>query len=80
MEYPEKRNYYRKQPSRSQANLLPHWEISIFKILVKKYSDKVLMAPYQKLDAKIALTAWTRLDKFNDFDTERIEKFINIKS
>lgn len=44
--------------------------------LVKKYSDKVLLAPYPKLDTKIALTAWTRIDKFNGFDTDRIEKFI----
>lgn len=34
------------------------------------------MAPYPKLDTKIALTAWTRIDKFNDFDEERIQKFI----
>lgn len=44
--------------------------------IVRKYSDEVLMAPYPKLDTKIALTAWTRIDKFNDFDAERIEKFI----
>lgn len=44
--------------------------------VVKKYSDKVLLAPYPKLDTNIALTAWTRIDKFNDFDKERIEKFI----
>src|SRR3989338_6248949 len=44
--------------------------------IVKKYSDKVLMAPYPKLDSRIALTAWTRLDKFSDFDEERIQKFI----
>jgi len=44
--------------------------------IVKKYSDKVLMAPYPKLDTRIALTAWTRLDKFNDFDKERIQKFV----
>lgn len=45
--------------------------------IVKKYSDKVVLAPYPKLDTKIALTAWTRIDKFNDFDRERIKKFIN---
>lgn len=44
--------------------------------IVKKYPDKVAMAPYPKLDTKIAITAWTRIDKFNDFDAERIEKFI----
>ena len=44
--------------------------------IVKRYPDKVAMAPYPKLDTKIALTAWRRIDKFNNFDTERIEKFI----
>ncbi len=44
--------------------------------IVKKYPEKVAMAPYPKLDTKIALTAWTRIDKFNDFDEERIQKFI----
>ena len=44
--------------------------------VVQKYKDKVILAPYPKLDAKIALTAWTRLDKFNQFDQERIEIFI----
>lgn len=45
-------------------------------LIVKKYPDKVAMAPYPKLYNKIALTAWTRIDKFNDFDQERIQKFI----
>lgn len=44
--------------------------------IVKKYPDKVAMAPYPTLDTKIALTAWTRMDKFNDFEEERIQKFI----
>jgi hypothetical protein len=44
--------------------------------IVKQYPDKVAMAPYPKLDTKIALTAWTRIDKFNDFDADRTQKFI----
>lgn len=44
--------------------------------IAKKYPDKVFMAPYPKLDTKIALTAWTRLDKFNDFDQDRIQLFV----
>ena len=44
--------------------------------IAKRYPDKVLMAPYPKLDTKIALTAWTRIEKFNDFDQERVQKFI----
>ena len=44
--------------------------------IVKKYPDKVAMAPYPKLDTKIALTTWTRIDKFNEYNQERIAKFI----
>ena len=44
--------------------------------VIKKYKDKVILAPYPQLDTKIALTAWTKLDKFNEFSKERIEKFI----
>ena len=44
--------------------------------IVDNYTDKVVLAPYPDLDSQIALTAWTRIDKFNDFDRERIEKFI----
>ncbi len=44
--------------------------------VANRYPDKVFMAPYPKLDTKIALTAWTRIEKFNDFDQERIQKFI----
>lgn len=44
--------------------------------ITKKYPDEVFMALYPKLDTKIALTAWTRLDKFNDFDQDRIQLFV----
>ena len=44
--------------------------------IAKKYPDKVFMAPYPKLDTKIALTAWTRIDKFSDFDSDRMQIFI----
>ncbi len=42
----------------------------------KRYKSKVIVAPYLKLDKNIALTAWTYLDKFNDFDENRIVGFI----
>ncbi|OGF99653.1 hypothetical protein A2153_03815 [Candidatus Gottesmanbacteria bacterium RBG_16_38_7b] len=45
--------------------------------IANKYPEEVTLAPYPKLDTRIALTAWTRIDKFNDFNSERIEKFIN---
>jgi hypothetical protein len=36
---------------------------------------KILMAPYPKLDKRVALTAWQRLDKFDTVDQARIEAF-----
>jgi hypothetical protein len=36
----------------------------------------LILAPYPQLDSRIALTAWTRLDKFNEFDESRIDRFI----
>ena len=41
----------------------------------RKY-DRVLLAPYPGMSNKIALTAWTRIDKFDDFDEQRIVRFI----
>jgi hypothetical protein len=41
----------------------------------KKYMHLVI-APYPNMDARIALTAWTRLDKLTDFDEARIDRFV----
>lgn len=38
--------------------------------------DHVILAPYPGLDRKIALTAWGRIEKFDEFDEARIVKFI----
>ena len=38
--------------------------------------DHLILAPYPGMDTKIALTAWGKIDKFNQFDEERITKFI----
>ena len=38
----------------------------------------VLLAPYPNMDATIALVAWTRLDKFDEFDEGRIRRFIEV--
>lgn len=43
--------------------------------IVRKYGQTVL-APYPGLSHKIALTAWSRIDKFNEFDEKRILRFI----
>ena len=38
---------------------------------------KLLMSPYPGMDNRIALTAWTFLDRFDEFDEERIRAFVN---
>lgn len=37
---------------------------------------KLLMAPYPDMDSRIALTAWTFIDQFEDFDEQRIRDFV----
>ena len=38
--------------------------------------QNLILAPYPGMDATIALTAWGKIDKFDQFDEERITKFI----
>ncbi len=51
--------------------------VNQLKTVARKYKDKVILAPYSGLDNRIALTAWNRIDSFNEFDEERITTFIN---
>lgn len=44
--------------------------------IVRRYGTQVILAPYPGMRTRIALTAWTRLDAFDDFDEARIERFI----
>ena len=39
--------------------------------------DKYILSPHPGMDATIALRAWTFLDKFNEFDEERILAFVD---
>lgn len=39
--------------------------------------EHVILAPYSELDRRIALTAWGRIDTFDEFDEARIVKFID---
>lgn len=43
----------------------------------KKGKRKLIVVPRPNLDTNFAMTAWTYLEKFNDFDTKRIEAFID---
>ncbi|MFQ5949793.1 MAG: DUF3105 domain-containing protein, partial [Nitrospiria bacterium] len=36
----------------------------------------LIVAPYHGMDTLIALTAWTKIDKLNEFDAARINRFI----
>lgn len=47
------------------------------KQIVKRYTDHVLLAPYPGLDRCVALTAWTRIDKFDAVDEGRVVRFID---
>lgn len=42
----------------------------------KRYDHGVILAPYPGMKSKIALTAWTRIDTFDEFDEARIVRFI----
>ena len=41
----------------------------------KRYMH-LIVAPYADMNARIALTAWTRIDTLNDFDEARVDRFI----
>ena len=41
----------------------------------KRYMH-LIVAPYPDMNARIALTAWTRIDTFTEFDEARIDRFI----
>lgn len=57
-----------------QCHKLVDQLISIYE---KKNKKKIVIAPKPSLDTGIALTAWSYIDKFDDFDAARIEKFID---
>jgi uncharacterized protein DUF3105 len=50
--------------------------VANLKALVAGYEHQVILAPYPGMKTRLALTAWTRLDAFDDFDEGRIRGFI----
>jgi hypothetical protein len=44
--------------------------------VVERYDTQVILAPYPDMEARIALTAWGRIDTFEEFDEARITRFI----
>ena len=57
---------------------VPQDQIDKLKATGAKYNwEKLILAPYPPLKNRIALTAWTRLDAFDDLDEARIRTFID---
>ena len=50
--------------------------VARLKAIVSGYEHQVILAPYPGTKTRIALTAWTRLDAFDDIDEKRIRRFI----
>jgi hypothetical protein len=50
--------------------------VSQLESVAERYHEGVLLAPYQGMDTRIALTAWNRIDRFDEFDEERLARFI----
>jgi len=44
--------------------------------IVRRYDRHVILAPYPTMKSRIALTAWTRIDAFDEFDEKRIVRFV----
>jgi hypothetical protein len=45
--------------------------------VVGRYDKQVVLAPYPGMKSRIALTAWTRIDRLEEFDEKRISRFID---
>ena len=45
--------------------------------IVRRYDRFVILAPYPTMKSRIALTAWTRLERLEEFDDKRIRRFID---
>lgn len=46
------------------------------KLIVNRYPEGVILAPYADMEAKIALTSWGWIDTLEDLDDLRIDAFI----
>ena len=44
---------------------------------ISRRYERLILAPYPGMDNRIALTAWRRLDTFDEFDEQRIVRFID---
>jgi hypothetical protein len=44
--------------------------------IARRYDRQVILAPYPPMKSRLALTAWTRIDAFDELDEKRIVRFI----
>jgi hypothetical protein len=51
--------------------------VSQLESVADRYGEGVLLAPYPGMDTQIALTAWNRIDRFEEFDEQRLVRFID---
>ena len=51
--------------------------VSNLRNITRGYDQGVILAPYSKMDARIALTSWGQIDLLEEFDFERIEEFVS---
>jgi hypothetical protein len=50
--------------------------VAKLRAIVERYDKQVILAPYPTMKARIALTAWTRLETLDEPDEKRIVRFI----
>jgi len=50
--------------------------VSKLRAIVLRYDTQVILAPYPGMDSRIALTAWSRIEKLDQIDEKRIVRFI----
>lgn len=46
------------------------------RLIVNRYPEKVLLAPYGNMESAISLTAWGWIDTLDDFNDSRVDQFI----
>lgn len=51
--------------------------VTQLRAIVERHDKFVILAPYPTMKSRIALTAWTRLDAFDQFDEKRVVRFID---
>jgi len=47
------------------------------RLITSGYDRGVILAPYSRMDSRIALTSWGKIDLLDEFDLERVEKFVS---